>query len=66
MSSSVSEDVGVVMVTIDRNGGLVGDIRVNYSTDDREAFESSDYTLSTNCTLINIMVNYLITSSTHP
>ncbi len=66
MSSSVSEDVGVVMVTIDRNGGLVGDIRVNYSADDREAFESSDYTLSTNCTLINIMVNYLITSSTHP
>ena len=41
-------------VTVLRSGGLVGDIRVNYTAEDREAFSPNDYSLSTNCMLLII------------
>ncbi len=36
-------------ISVLRTGGLVGDLRVNYTAEDREAFSPDDYSLSTNC-----------------
>ena len=56
VSYSVSEDVGTASVTVQRTGGLVGDILVNFTAEDREAFSPSDYTLSDTCELVDIML----------
>lgn len=55
-SSLVDEGDGVISVTIERTGGLVGDIRVNYTTENREAFSPSDYVVSTNSMLFDFIL----------
>lgn len=54
VSSEVDEGDGMISVTVLRSNGLVGDIRVNYTTENREAFSPSDYVVSTNSTCVHV------------
>ena len=46
---SLPEDSGVVNVMLQRSGGLVGTLLVNFTAEDRDAFSPSDYTISSDC-----------------
>lgn len=48
-TTSVSEDVGSIDITVSRSGGLEGDLLVNYTVNDDSASSPSDYQVNTTC-----------------
>lgn len=48
-STSVSEDIGTLDITVSRTGGLEGNLLVNYTAEDGGAISPNDYQLNRTC-----------------
>ena len=65
LSTSVSEDVGNLDITVSRGGGLVGDLLVNFTVEDRTAIAPNDYQINNSCKYFHQFI-YLFNLSVHP